>query len=916
MRKHSSEWKRLRSATAAMVAVVFMGLVVGCPMLRPPAAGCTADADCDDGNACTMDACNPAGVCVNDPIACASPGPAGPRGADGLGVKTTDRHGTDMLLSTGEFEEAGKFFATATITSANADADGTVTVDFTVEDAEGEPVTGVTGVDFTIVTLAPASGDESFNKWVPYMFRTETVEGSADGDWPNPDGTTAFQAYRESGGTFTDNDDGSYSYVFETNLANATMDGTPIPYDRSLTHRVSIMIGGHSGPTADANYDFVPDGSAVTETRNIVETATCKNCHGVEFAGHGGDRLTVENCVTCHLPGSLDAQSGETVDMAPMIHKIHAGGELASIPGPDGIVWDDPATPEDESADNGEYAIWGNRNNKHTWWKVGFPAVLSNCMSCHQGSGEDMDNWKNVPSRTACDSCHDDVDFATGTNHAAGPQANDNLCAACHPASGTDDAVTEAHDWTTKDPRNIPEFDVNLTVSTPANGEYFVAGESPVISIALTDVETGELIDHTTVVQDDDAEGCPEGGPCPPADGKFRNANLFVQGPRAKRNPVLSTLARVEILSETTGPWDISAADATLDLVVDGGKDLFVMDAGSGSEVLPATISVAVADGTFADTSAATAAEIVDWLNADTASVYEGEWDDAFSARAIAYLEGGKVAIRSRNLGDFYSLQLQASEVTTAVFAGNTDVQVVGGSTPSNRIYQWTNPADNDPKAAWATGAITYTLDPVDDLAPGTYVASVEMADRGRVSMTDYQTPSVGWVTFQVGTATEQPLVADSCDKCHQGPDGEGYVLDFPRHHKPFPNDAVDGCAACHDYQNRNATGEWAGGQPISRRTHAVHFGSILNYPLTTVAHEETVEGRDWDITFPQDIRHCEACHSSASSGTWATNAARIPCSGCHDSLEATAHMDIMTWDPTPLDPFSGDEEESCQACH
>jgi hypothetical protein len=254
--------------------------------------------------------------------------------------------------------------------------------------------------------------------------------------------------------------------------------------------------------------------------------------------------------------------------------------------------------------------------------------------------------------------------------------------------------------------------------------------------------------------------------------------------------------------------------------------------------------------------------------------------------------------------------------VATAVFAGNTDVQAVGGSYPRNDITQHADPADDDPKAAWTTGAITYTLDPVDDLEPGSYVASVEIADRGRVTMTNYKTPSVGWVTFQVGMATQEPLVADRCNACHQGPDGQGYVLDFPRHNKLFTNDAVDGCAACHDYQNRHATGEWSGGQPISRRTHAVHNGSNLNYPLTTVAHEESVNGRNWDITFPQDIRHCEACHSSATSGTWATNAARTPCSGCHDSIEATAHMDIMTWDPTPLDPFSGDEDESCQACH
>jgi hypothetical protein len=81
-----------------------------------------------------------------------------------------------------------------------------------------------------------------------------------------------------------------------------------------------------------------------------------------------------------------------------MIHKIHAGGELASIPGADGKVWDDPATTTDESADNGEYAIWGNKNRKHTWWKVGFPAIIENCTKCHQAQA-DVDNWKNKPSR-------------------------------------------------------------------------------------------------------------------------------------------------------------------------------------------------------------------------------------------------------------------------------------------------------------------------------------------------------------------------------------------------------------------------------------------------------------------------------------------------------------------------------------
>lgn len=75
--------------------------------------------------------------------------------------------------------------------------------------------------------------------------------------------------------------------------------------------------------------------------------------------------------------------------------------------------------------------------------------------------------------------------------------------------------------------------------------------------------------------------------------------------------------------------------------------------------------------------------------------------------------------------------------------------------------------------------------------------------------------------------------------------------------------------------------------------------------------------GRNWDITFPQDVRYCEACHpSDTTSGSWAIKAARTPCNGCHDSIAADAHMKSMTWDPTLADPWNGDEEEACIVCH
>jgi hypothetical protein len=464
--------------------------------------------------------------------------------------------------------------------------------------------------------------------------------------------------------------------------------------------------------------------------------------------------------------------------------------------------------------------------------------------------------------------------------------------------------VTEAHDWETKDPRNIPEFAVDLSVSTPANGAYFVAGESPVVTIVLN--EDGSPIDHTTIVEDTDGdEGCLE-SECPPSDGKFSHVYLFVHGPRAERNPVLTTAARAKVVSADAGPFDLSAEDAALTLQVDGGKTVQTRYSTTSG-----VISVNVADGTWDNVAAATPAEIVDWLNANA----------AFAARAIAYLEGDQVAIRSRNLSDFYSVKLEPGPVTTAVFADDTSVHAIGGTYVSNNVVQYEDAAMNDPKAEWAPDAITYMLDPVDDLKPGTYVASVEIADRGRVDNNNYKTPSVAKVTFQVGTPTEELAPAGNCGSCHQGPDGRGFVLDHLRHYKIFDNTAVDQCGGCHDYQNSEVSGNWEGARPIAKRVHAVHFGSSLNYPLATVDYRsppaDPIAGRNWDITFPQDIRNCETCHpDGTTSGSWKTEASRLPCSGCHDSQAATAHMKLQTYDSTPADPWNGDEEESCKVCH
>lgn len=858
----------------------------------------TKTISCDDGTVVT----------VND----------GEQGNPGGNVLITDLHGSDFLQSSGEYAQ-GKYIASATITSATADAAGAVIVNFNVKTQAGAAVTNIAAVTANVAKLVPiafvppVTGTQS-DQWVPYIYRTETVAGAG---FPNPPGTARVQGYREANGTLANLGGGNYRYTFATNLSNVVVNGQPITYERNRTHRVSIMMGGHSGATATASFDFVPDGSAAPSHRDIVRTETCKQCHGSDFHGHGGDRITIENCVTCHNASGSDAQGGQSLDMMTMIHKIHMGGELPSVAGPDHNPW--------ATADNGSYAIWGFGNTKHEWWKVGFPARVNNCTKCHDNTGADSAAWKQRPSIRACGSCHDTLNITSPTTtHVGGQQTNDNGCAVCHPADSGLAPLSVVHDAATTNPdhplfdaRNIPEFTMDVTLTPPANGTDYRGNEAPVVSIVLRRNGT-PLADHRIVAGA--AQGCKHVvSPIlcdADSDGAFSNAGFFVSGPRARAVPVLTTAARAQIFSASVGPFDLSAAGASLTVKFDQGANLTAAD--DWGTRIPGTVTVAVSTGTWpGGVNAATPAQLATWLNAST----------AFAARGVAFVQvggpnAGKLGIRSRNLGPVYGVQLVAGAVTTAVFAGDTTVKMPSGFTASNQLTSTT-----DPKVTRLVDHIEYALDPVTDLAAGTYTINLEVSQLGRVSATDYKTPSVKKVRFNVKTASEEKKVAGNCDLCHQttaANGADGFILDFSRHYKIFDDTAVDQCVACHDYMPQTATdatglGAWTGSKPISKRVHAIHFGSSLAYPLRTVDYSngDPVAGRNWDITYPQDVRNCESCHeASTTSGTWASKPSRLPCQGCHDDDAAMTHMKLNTDDPTPADPWSGDESEACAACH
>ncbi len=215
-------------------------------------------------------------------------------------------------------------------------------------------------------------------------------------------------------------------------------------------------------------YDFIPGNNQVKATqRDIVKVDTCNRCHqdanatttsgittrGLIFHGAGG-RNDVTQCVMCHndqtraqtdknlisVNGVYDGTNAQSnglvldgyavVDFPIMVHKFHMSSHLVK-------------------SGTGYYA--GAVNYMFPTKGAAFftKADAKLCYNCHttNKSANHEDNWKTKPSRIACGSCHDGIDFATGLmtksvktgntdiTHGGGKQTDDSQCASCHTVS-------------------------------------------------------------------------------------------------------------------------------------------------------------------------------------------------------------------------------------------------------------------------------------------------------------------------------------------------------------------------------------------------------------------------------------------------------------------------------------------------
>ena len=383
------------------------------------------------------------------PGADGAPGPAGPPGppgpSTGSGVPVDSAELINIAVNGVSVPAGG----------------GAPTVSLTLTNDLNQGLIGLPAGDirFVLSQLTAGSGGGS-SEWQSYVTRES-------GGIPDAQATTE----RGSAGTFVDNNDGTYTYTFASALTDYPAGPT---YDETKSHRLGIEIRGQAPNSTNGIFNFVPAGGDPTFERRIVDNDTCNACHDrLEF--HGGPRTDVDYCVTCHNPYSIDGDTGNTVDMKALIHNIHAGRD--------------------------GYVIIGFGGTVHDYSDVVWTQDLRNCQTCHEEDDENTpqaSNWREVPNRAACGTCHYDDgvpdsgnDFAIedGVHPAGLVFTDDTQCVNCHGPNATIGGgslqVAEVH--------RIPQQEASLAfqfniLSVTGTG----VGETPVVQFSVTDPTNGD----------------------------------------------------------------------------------------------------------------------------------------------------------------------------------------------------------------------------------------------------------------------------------------------------------------------------------------------------------------------------------------------------------------------------------------
>lgn len=422
--------------------------------------------------------------------AAGAPGTNGTDGTDGANGKDLT---AVVNLATVSATDWAALTPVATVSSVVINSPPVVT--FSVVDGYKRPVVGLTTsqLRFAIAKLVPGA-DGSQSKWVSYM-----VGNATTGEATRP-GTENVAA------NLVDNKDGTYKYTFASdvtgplqtkivnwfgsaatkNVTSSTgvvstfvktdvlgADGKLLDYAPTLQHRLAIQLSGSANGGTLANpvnviYDFVPATSAVVAAadvqREVVSIDSCNTCHE-KLAFHGGGRVDTRYCVVCHTDQRKNGVNSavSTALKFPALIETKTVNATTGITSysyaredkvPNSYVYDNEVagnfTTMVHKIHNGSALVKQNYNYANVAFNNKGYSMLDNgqkmCSTCHDSTkAKQANNWSTQPSRLACGSCHDGINFANGagttlagatTGHASISlaQTSDVACTICHSA--------------------------------------------------------------------------------------------------------------------------------------------------------------------------------------------------------------------------------------------------------------------------------------------------------------------------------------------------------------------------------------------------------------------------------------------------------------------------------------------------
>lgn len=345
-----------------------------------------------------------------------------------------------------------------TILAGKIASDGAVTTTFQVADPQGLPLDkdGITSPGAVTLSFVVDVLPKGQSQYTPY---------TADVGTNSITGDSVITGSPDDGGTLETVADGKYIYTFNTKA--------PTGFDASATHTIGIYAARDLSDFdlgtsyADTTFNFVPNGTAVVDVRDVVRTPACNTCHN-PLSFHLGTRRSVELCVLCHTAQAADPDTGLSLDFKVMVHKIHRGSSLPSVQA------------------GGTYTFIAADGTVYDYSKTVFPADTRTCTACHSTSvgAKQANNYLTQPSRAACGSCHDNVNFATGENHVNLPEFDDRQCSTCHIQKGElefDASIIGAH--------TIPRLSTSLpgTVFSLVRVDNGLAGKQPAVTFAVRD---------------------------------------------------------------------------------------------------------------------------------------------------------------------------------------------------------------------------------------------------------------------------------------------------------------------------------------------------------------------------------------------------------------------------------------------